>query len=414
MAIHSGMGVSFRRHQLSNGLNIIAEVDPDAHTSAAGFFVRTGARDEEASCMGVSHFLEHMMFKGTADISADELNRRFDAIGARNNAYTSNELTCFYAHVLPEHLASATDLLGRMLRPALNDADFQTERGVILEEIAMYQDNPSFVLYEETISRHFGPHPLSHRVLGTPETISAMTSLQMREYFTRRYSADNTVAAFAGRVDFDAVCRQVESLCGGWERTGATRESTPPPLAGGRFDMHSAKVSRGYLLTLAPAPAIGDDRRYAAALAAQVLGAADNSRLHWSLIEPGIADEAQASYDAHDGFGEFMVYASGEPGRMPEIMAAIERESASLADSLKAEDLSRLLEKLATGIVVGGERPNDRMQRLGRLWTYLGTYRTLEEELDRVRAVTVSDVRGVLGAFPMKAVTEGRLLPQSA
>src|SRR5882724_3919279 len=130
--------ISFQQHRLPNGLTIIAEVDPAAHSAAAGFFVKTGARDEATPVMGVSHFLEHMMFKGTEDLTAEELNRRFDEIGARNNAFTSNEMTCFHAHVLPEYLGQGLDLLGRMMRPALKPTDFDTEKGVILEEIAMY------------------------------------------------------------------------------------------------------------------------------------------------------------------------------------------------------------------------------------------------------------------------------------
>src|SRR3954469_14987770 len=127
------MPLTFRQHTARNGLRIIAEVDPAAHSAAAGFYVKTGARDESTPVMGVSHFLEHMMFKGTADITAEELNRRFDEIGARNNAFTSNEMTCFYAHLLPEYFHQGVDLLARMMRPALKPADFTTEKGVILE-----------------------------------------------------------------------------------------------------------------------------------------------------------------------------------------------------------------------------------------------------------------------------------------
>src|SRR5690606_761940 len=181
-----------------------------------GFFVRTGARDEAAPLMGVSHFLEHLMFKGYEGMGPDELNRAFDDIGARNNAYTSSELTCFYAHALPERLDRATELVARMLRPALRGEDFATEKGVILEEIAMYKDSPFWVLYEQATERHFRDHPVGHRVLGTDETIAAMTRDGMQQYFDQRYSADNTVVALAGQVDFDRAVRQIEALVAGW------------------------------------------------------------------------------------------------------------------------------------------------------------------------------------------------------
>jgi predicted Zn-dependent peptidase len=405
---------SFQQHRLPNGLTIVAEVDPDAHTAAAGFYVKTGARDEATPLMGVSHFLEHMMFKGTESISAEELNRRFDEIGARNNAFTSNEMTCFYAHVLPEFLEPATDTLGRMMRPALRTADFDMEKGVILEEIAMYKDNPFWVLYEATIEKHFGPHPLSHRVLGTEDSIKALQRDQMMGYFENRYSANNTVVALAGRLDFDRTCAQIESLCGEWKSTSIGRDNSSPGISGGRLEITSEKVNRAYMLGLCPAPAMDDDRRYAAALLAQVLGAPDNSRFHWSLIETGLAEEAQASYDPHDGFGEFFVFATGDPDRADEIWTAVESQLEQLVGSLTQADLDRLLNKLATGATLGGERPHDRMHRLGRQWTYLGRYTTLEQELEKIRAVTLDDLRATAAAFPIRPVTIGRLMPAKA
>ena len=408
------MPYTFRHATLDNGLTIIAEIDPAAHSAAAGFYVRTGARDEARRDMGVSHFLEHMMFKGTDSMSAEQLNQAFDAIGARNNAFTSNEVTCFYAHVLPEALPKAVDLLGSMMRPALNQADFETEKGVILEEIAMYKDNPFWVLYEACVERHFGPHPLSHRVLGTTETVTALPRQRMKTYFDDRYAADNTVVAMAGKLDFDRMVNLIGERCGSWRRTGVGRDSSPPTLVGSDFTLRDAKVTRGYVLAMCDAPAIADERRYAAGILAQILGAPDNSRLHWALIEPGLAEEAQASFDAHDGFGEFFVYASGEPERLEDIWSIISKQLASLAESLTQDDIDRLLNKFVTGATIGGERPHDRMHRLGRMWTSLGRYMPLEQELDRLAAVKLRDLRDVHEAFPMTPVTIGRLLPEAS
>jgi predicted Zn-dependent peptidase len=403
--------LEFKHATLSNGLTIIAEVDSAAASSAAGFFVRTGARDEHRALMGVSHFLEHMMFKGTAELSADELNRRFDAIGASNNAYTSSEMTCFYAHALPEALPEVNNLLGQMLRPALRQDDFGREKGVILEEIAMYKDEPFSVLYDETLERHFGSHPLGHRVLGTTESITALSRDQMQGYFDERYSADNTVVSLAGKVDFEAALAQIQDLCGAWAPTRVTRDVARPMPVGGEFTKRDAKVSRGYIIGLADAPAIGDDRRYAAMLLMQVLGMSDNSRLHWALVEPGLAEEASAGYDPHDGSGSFYVFASCDPARLDEVWSVVEREIAAVAASVTAEDLERLRNKLLTGVTVSGEKPADRMQRLGRTWTYHREYRTLESELERIGRVSVGDVRAVAEVFPLKPVTVGRLLP---
>lgn len=403
--------VTFRERTLHNGLKVIAELSPVAQSAAAGFFVRTGARDEEPRLMGVSHFLEHMMFKGTEDLSADEINRAFDDLGARNNAYTSGELTCFHAQVLPEHAGTVIDVLARMMRPAIRQEDFDTEKNVILEEIAMYADNPFWVLYENAAEAHYRGHPLGHRVLGTKETVSAMKRDEMAAYFGHRYSADNTVVALSGRIDFDAACAQIEALCGDWPTTGPTRDNSAPDVGAGRILKEDQSVSRSYLIGLSPGPGVADPDRYAAAIAAQVVGAPDNSLLHWSLIETGIAEEAQSAFEPHDGCGDFFVYASGDPERMDEIEEKALAACAAAASEATDEDLERLRNKIATGATLSGERPNDRMQRIGRLWSSTGSYRSLDEELALVNAVTLADVRRVLEQYPMTPATLARLGP---
>jgi predicted Zn-dependent peptidase len=413
------MPVTFRHARLDNGLTIIAECDPAAHSAAVGYFVKTGARDEESRVMGVSHFLEHMMFKGTDRRTAEQINRDFDRIGAKNNAYTSHEMTCFYATVLPQHLlcpGGANEILADMMRPALRRGDFDTEKKVILEEIAMYEDNPFWVLYERVSEEHFrcdggGPHPLGHRVLGTKGTITDLTDEQMRAYFTTRYSADNTVVALAGRVDFDAAVEQIGRLCGPWTRSGAARDPRRAMCGDRQVEVRDPKVNRAYMIWMSEAPAADDERRYAAALAGAVLGGQDNSRLHWALIETGLAEQAEAAYDPKDGAGDFMVYAVCDPERRDEVWGVIEREVDALAESLTDDDLAKIRSKAVTGATVSGERPSGRMQRLGRQWMYLGRYQPLEDELARLSAVSVDDVRGVLKDYPMRPRTVGWLLP---
>jgi predicted Zn-dependent peptidase len=405
------MPVEFKKATLDNGLTIIAECDPDAHTAAAGFFVKTGARDEQPPVMGVSHFLEHMMFKGTATRTAEDVNRGFDEIGANYNAFTSAEMTCFYASTLPEYFTKASDILADIMRPALRVEDFDSEKNVILEEIAMYADQPFWRLYEQAMERYYKDHPLAHRVLGTNQTIAALTRDQMNDYFAQRYSSDNTTIALAGKVDFDAAVAQFRQACGRWQRTGARRNAAAPRVQSQDFTIEDAKVQRAYLLMIAPGPAADDDRRYAATLLAQILGGANNSRLHWSLIESGVAEEAQAAFDPRDGCGDYYVYASGDPANAAMIEATVNHEIEHLIDSLDESDLERLRNKLATSVTLAGERPAGRMQRLGRQWTYLGRYMTLEEELERINAVTIDDLLAVWSAFPFAPRTVGRLLP---
>ena len=408
------MPVEFRRTTLPNGLEIIAEVDPDAHTAAAGFFVKAGARDEDPAVMGVSHFLEHMMFKGTARRTAAQVDRDFDDIGADHNAFTSGEMTAFWAHALPDQLPRVVEVLADILRPSLRQADFDDEKSVIIEEIAMYDDQPFWVVYERTTERFFGAHPLSHRVLGTRDTVAAMQRDQMQAYFDGRYSADNTAIALAGRLDFDAVAEQIAGYCGDWVKTDARRVYPQVEHVDDEFTIESDTVNRHYATSMSPAPAVQDDRRYAAAMLANVLGDAEGSQLYWSLVETGIAEEARAQYDGHDGVGVFLFYYVCPPESAAKVDRVIAACIDELPDTVTDDDLDRIRSKVATSATLQGELPAGRMQRLGRLWTYTAEYWSLDEELDRINAVTLDDVVALARDFPFRPRVTGHLRPSSA
>src|SRR3954468_23305807 len=193
------MPLSFHHKQLKNGLDIVAEVNPDSHSFAAGLFVKTGSRDESLPLNGVSHFLEHMMFKGSSKYTWEDVNRIFDEMGARYNAFTSQEMTAYYANVLPEFTERTVEHLAHLLRPALRDSDFTTEKKVILEEIAMYLDDPGHRLYERVMEAHFAGHPLSLSVLGSADSITRLERDAMAEYFQKRYGPGNMVLAVTGQ-----------------------------------------------------------------------------------------------------------------------------------------------------------------------------------------------------------------------
>lgn len=405
------MPVEFKHRTLQNGLTVVAETDPTAHSSAVGFFVKTGARDETPQDMGVSHFLEHMMFKGTDKRTADEVNQAFDAIGASHNAYTSHEMTAFFATTLPEYADNAIEILSDMMRPALRQADFDGEKNVILEEIAMYRDYPFWTVYEAGTAAFYGDHALAHRVLGTDDTIKAMQLDAMKRYFNQRYSADNTTVALTGNIDFDAACDQLNQLCGHWTSTNPTRDAAEPNTHEGTLELTDSKVNRAYMLMLTPAPSAQDPRRYAAALLGRILGDPGNSRLHWALVETGLAEEAQAAYDPRDGCGQYYLYASGDPDKADDIWKVVLQTLDDLVDSLTQEDLIKLVSTYATSVTIAGERPGGRMQRLGRTWTTLGEYLPLEKELAEIQAVTLEDLRAVYNAYPFAPRMVTRLMP---
>jgi len=410
------MPIEFKQQTLDNGLTVLAEVNGDAHTAAVGFFVRTGARDETPELMGVSHFLEHMMFKGTARRSAEDVNREFDEIGANYNAFTSHEQTVYYAHVLPEVLPAAVDLFTDMLRPALRTDDFDTEKQVILEEIGMYDDRPEWRLQDRMLEEHYTGHGLGYRVLGTADTVTALTADQMRTYFNQRYSPDNIIVSAAGRLDFDKLCADLESRCGDWTPTDASRTFIDPPVSDKRVDLREATVSRHYMAMLCPGPSAQDELRYPAKVLGDIMGDSDGSRLYWALVDPGLADEADFSFWPHDRAGAFMAYASCDAARaqavQDKLMATLDAIAGDGFD-ISVGEVQRAVNKLVTRATLQGERPAGRMQALGAKWMYHGRYVSLDEELDHLLAVKVEDIAAVVGRYAFNPRTIVTLGPES-
>jgi predicted Zn-dependent peptidase len=307
--------MEFKHAQLDNGLNIVAEVNPQAKSLAAGFFVRTGSRDETPDISGVSHFLEHMVFKGTPTRSALEVNLAFDSMGANYNAFTSEENTVFYGEVLPEFQADLLDLLGDILRPSLRQDDFDTEKQVILDEIALYEDQPHFRLYDNMMSHHFKGHPLGNSILGTPQSITDLQRDQMLEYFNRRYSATNVACCAVGNVDFDALVAKVGEMCGQWEAYDVDRDTRSYDGSRDRTIIADEKLTRQNIGLMNPAPSAQDAERFATQLLSSVIGDSTGSRLYYALVDTAIADDADMHYSAMDHAGGLLTFVSCEsPG----------------------------------------------------------------------------------------------------
>ena len=393
--------VQFRQAVLSNGLTIQAEVVPDALTAAAGFFFRTGARDEKPEVMGVSHFLEHMMFKGTENRTAEDVNRGFDDLGANSNAFTSAEQTAYYAHVPFDALDPAMEILADILRPSLRPADFDEEKGVILEEIAMYDDQPFWVLYEQALERYYGDHPLAHRVLGTKQTVTDLTPAQMRTYFDRRYSADNAVLVASGRLDFDAFVADAERLCGGWPKGDPGRDHGKISFTPGELEVDLPDTQQRYIMLMSPSVGIGDPTKYAAAQALRVLGDHEGSTFFWELVETGLAEEASMHLDTRDCCGEAIATIVCGSENAEKVEEIARREMVRVHETVDEDALLRSRAKIATAAMVASERPMGRMTRLGSRWTYGLEYTPLDDEIAVIDAVDVDEVREYLAAHPM-------------
>ena len=403
--------LTFHQAQLPNGLDIIAETNPAAQSVAIAFMVKAGARDESPEVSGVSHFLEHMMFKGTAKRSSEDVNRQFDEMGAKNNAFTSNEVTCYWAQVLPEFTEPALDLLADMMRPALRPADFDMEKKVILEEIALYLDRPSHTLFEALMADHFEKHPMANSVLGTKDSVSALARDQMKTYFDGRYGPGNMVLAVAGKADIAELTALAQKYCGHWPHVNVQRAYPAPALHPKRRHIRDEKLKRHYIAGLCPGPSAQDDDRYAAMVLSDVLGDHEGSRLYWALVETGLADEADFSFFPHDQTGSFMVYASCDPERAQQVEGILLEELQKVTkDGLKDDEVERSKIKIATSTVLQGEQPMGRMRGLASRWIYNREYRSLEQDLEILESITTKDLQAVANktAFaPMTITTLG-------
>ncbi|MFM9118440.1 MAG: M16 family metallopeptidase [Planctomycetota bacterium] len=394
--------MEFKQHTLPNGLEIIAECSPGAYSIGLGFFVKTGARDESREVSGVSHFLEHMVFKGTPRRTAEDVNRELDELGSHSNAYTSEEQTVYYATVLPEFQDQAVDLLADIMRPALREDDFNTEKQVILEEIAKYEDQPPYGAHEKCMAAHFGSHPLSQSVLGTVDTVGALTPGQMRDYFDRRYSPQNMVLVASGRVDFERFVAEAERHCGHWQRQSTSRAAERAARHEGFEQIHKDISAQQYTVQIGNFPAATDSQRHAARVLATILGDDTGSRLFWELIDTGRAEYAGLANYEYQGTGILMTYLCCAPEDTGDNLETIDELFAQVSDEgVSAAELLRAKSKICSQLVLHSERPSNRLFSVGNNWVQRRAYRTIRESVEAYQAVTLDDIHGLLAEYPL-------------
>jgi len=393
--------LEFLQQQLDNGLNVIAECNGRAYSTAVGFFVSTGARDETADVAGVSHFLEHMTFKGTPTRTAEDVNRELDEIGSFANACTDEEQTIYHATVLPEYQDCAVEVLADIMRPSLREEDFHTEKKVIIEEIRKHDDQPPFGAHEKCMAAHFGAHPLGHSVLGTVQSITDLTPHAMRAYFDRRYSPGNITLVATGRVDFDSLTKLAEKHCGHWQPFAAKRDTPPAPANTGFHVVTKESAAQEYVVQIAAGPAAADDDRFAGRVLAMILGDDSGSRYYWELVDPGLAECAAVWSYEHQGAGLFMTFMCCTPGRTADNLGRIQKAQRAIQqDGIAGKELAQAKSKIRSHVVRHGERPANRLFAVGNGWLRRREYRSVREVIDDYQAVTRDDVVAVLAKYP--------------
>jgi len=392
--------MEFKKKTLSNGLDVVGELNKSAKSAAVGFFVKTGSRDESEQINGASHFLEHMLFKGTEKLSALEVNEAFDRTGAQFNAFTSEENTVFYAAVLPEYLLEVTGLWIELMRPALRDDDFNIEKNVIKEEIAMYKDMPSFDVMDQCRTLHFDGHPCGNSVLGSEASIDNLTAEQMRDYFARRYAPNNMVLACAGNFDWDQICSIAENSCSRWQEQAVGRKLEHYGGSKKKKRVEKSNLAREHICLMSAGLSAQDPRRFAASLLGIIIGDNVGSRFFWELVDKALAEAATMQFGAMDGTGAFYSYIRCGTGNVAQVLDIVRGIFQSLSkNGITEDELRKAKNKVLSALVIKNELPMGRLIDLGFNWIYLEQYLTVQDDIRAIKAVTVDDVNVLIEQF---------------
>jgi predicted Zn-dependent peptidase len=416
-----------RRTTLPGGLRVVTEYLPAVRSASVGVWVGVGSRDEGTTVAGAAHFLEHLLFKATPTRTAVDIAQSMDAVGGELNAFTAKEHTCYYAHVLDTDLALAIDLVADVVlngRCAADDVEL--ERDVVLEEIAMRDDDPEDALADMFMTALFGDHPVGRPVIGSVGSVSAMSRSQLHSFHVRRYTPERMVVAVAGKVDHGEVVALAREHFGARlvrgrrpvaPRKGAGRVLGDPSLVMGSRDAEQTHVSLGVRT-----PGRGWEHRWAMSVLHTALGGGLSSRLFQEIREArGLAYSVYSSLDIFADSGALSVYAACLPERFADVMKITTEVLESVARDGITEDECRIAKgSLRGGLVLGLEDSGSRMSRIGRSELNYGVHRTIEHTLRQIERVTLDEVNAVAkrllnkryGAAVLGPYTSKRSLPQ--
>ncbi|HVF03892.1 MAG TPA: pitrilysin family protein [Frankiaceae bacterium] len=398
-------GTTIRRTVLPGGLRVVTESMPTVRSVAFGIWVGVGSRDEAPPLAGASHFLEHLLFKGTKRRGALEIAAVMDAVGGEMNAFTAKEYTCYYARVLDTDLPLAVDVVSDMVTSSLlTPPDFESERGVILEEIAMHDDAPDDIVHDAFARAMFGDHPLGRPVLGTVDSISAVSRSSVNGYYRRRYQPRNMVVAVAGNVEHARVVRLVRKAFGdvlsGDVAPAAPRGGGAGPKVLGGVQVTRRPTEQANLVLGTGGLARTDERRFALGVLNNALGGGMSSRLFQEVRERrGLAYSVYSYHSQYADTGLFGIYAGCAPGRVDEVLSLCREQLDAVANGgLTAEEIARGKGQLKGSLVLGLEDTASRMHRLGKGELVYGEQLTVDDTIARIDAVTPDDVRDVASA----------------
>ena len=387
----------FERTLLPAGVRVLTERMPEVRSVSLGFWIGAGSRDETLDLQGSSHFLEHLLFKGTQRRSAQDIAEAFDAVGGEANAFSAKEYTCFYARVLDKDLGMALDSLTDILtQPLLKDDDVAGERNVILEEIAMHEDTAEDLVHDIFLETLFGDHPLGREVMGTVSSVKAITSGSLRSFHEEHYRPKNIVVSAAGSVEH----QQVVDFIGKSFETDALPVGVrilTDPVPSSKRRIVTRKTEQAHIVLGGIGYANRHPMRFAAGVLDNLLGGGMSSRLFQEIREKrGLVYSVYSYRNSFIETGSWAVYAGTTPSNVAQVLELIVEELDRLADSgITEPELERAKGHMRGGVVLGLEDPPSRMSRLGKSELVHGEILSLDEIIDRIDSVTRDDVATV-------------------
>ena len=385
-----------RLTELGSGVRVVTESMDSVRSAALGFWIGTGSGFEDADRAGLSHLLEHMLFRGTARYGSLEIDQIFDGMGAEINAGTGKETTSVYSRVLDVHLERAFDVMADMVwRPRIADEDLAQEREIVLEEIAMYEDDPQDRVFDVLGEAVFGDHPLGRAIIGTREVVAGTPASEMKAFHAARYTAQNVVVAAAGSVDHDRLVELVQATIGDPAPSGPPPTPLAIPDAAVARRRFLAKETEQYHVALgAPGIARDDERRFALRILDTVLGGTSSSRLFQEVREQrGLAYSVYSFTGSYAGTGQIGLYLGTRPDNVGTALEVVGTElDKLLADGITAEELDRARDHVKGRVVLSLESTTSRMNRLGSSVLADMPVLTVDEVVERIDAVTLEDV----------------------
>lgn len=384
------------KYSCKNGVRIVLENIPTVRSVAIGVWIGTGSRNEDPQTNGISHFLEHMFFKGTKNRSAKEIAESFDSIGGQVNAFTSKEYTCYYAKVLDTHAQFALDVLADMFfNSTFVEEELNKERNVVLEEIKMYDDTPDDIVHDLLSRAIYGDHPLGYPILGTEETLNTFTSATLKDYIHNRYTPENVVISIAGNVS-DKFILEVEKYFGSYEGGNSATLENIPIFQSNRLS-RKKETEQAHLCLGFEGLKIGHEDVYSLIILNNILGGSMSSRLFQEVREQrGLAYSVFSYHSAYQDNGVVTVYGGTGAKQLDVLYETIQETLEKLKqEGITDKELNNSKEQLKGSLMLGLESTNSRMSRNGKNELLLKRHRSLDEIIEQIDQVTKQSVNGM-------------------